>query len=417
MWPLLLTKKSKKSQSTQTKGGKEERKEVLRGDKLRHAINKCYSIFSTAGWTGGGLEQAWLLHPVPQRYGRAKFDKVKSHLPENSAEQSPCRTEMNFSSASFDFSPKIKSSELWHRMRSVWDHSFFPFFFLSFLSFLISCLFFLPSSYPLYFLFILLSILSFYFIPSISLSIMQTFFLPFLSSLLPRLSVLSISLSSYSSSFPCFCLSFLFSTLPHLFICFSFPPFLLFHSFGISQWNLLSLSPCLHFISLFWSHRSEVNHLQTNSISQSQISRCCCQNSSASNKTHTQDETDLNQQKIYVHSCKSVNQVADKASPHLINAVYWTEIHFFQLWLHFSRFLLAILGTSFEQLTVKVCLWIQVQQFVIEKHPLNCLLCMFETRIHSMIINHLFAGVKRIEKIREMQKVHVGLVYAFVCMS
>lgn len=285
----------------------------------------------------------------------------------------------------------------------------FPFSFFQFPYFL--------SVLPSFLLSSLLSILSFYFIPSISLSIMQTFFLPFLSSLLPRFSVLSISLSSYSSSFPCFCLSFLFSTLPHLFICFSFPPFLLFHSFGISQWNLLSLSPCLHFISLFWSHRSEVNHLQTNSISQSQISRCCCQNSSASNKTHTQDETDLNQQKIYVHSCKSVNQVADKASPHLINAVYWTEIHFFQLWLHFSRFLLAILGTSFEQLTVKVCLWIQVQQFVIEKHPLNCLLCMFETRIHSMIINHLFAGVKRIEKIREMQKVHVGLVYAFVCMS
>lgn len=52
-----------------------------------------------------------------------------------------------------------------------------------------------------------------------------------------------------------------------------------------------------------------------------------------------------------------------------------------------------------------------------KKHSLNCLLCMFETRTHSMIINGLFVGVKRIEKIRKMQKVHVGLVYAFVFMS
>lgn len=77
---------------------------------MEHAV-KCYSISSAAGWTGSSLQQAWMLRAAPQRYGLAKFDKVKSHLPESAA-VSPRRIEMNFSSASFDFPPKIKSTEL-----------------------------------------------------------------------------------------------------------------------------------------------------------------------------------------------------------------------------------------------------------------------------------------------------------------
>lgn len=66
-------------------------------DKLRHAVDKGYGTFPAAGGTGAGLQHA------PQRYGGTKSDKVKSHLPESAA-ASPRRTEMNFSSASFDFS-------------------------------------------------------------------------------------------------------------------------------------------------------------------------------------------------------------------------------------------------------------------------------------------------------------------------
>lgn len=100
--------KGKKSQSTQTKGWIKARREVLRRDESGHAINK---ELPAAGRPGSGLQLARLLHPNPQRYGHAKFDKVKSHLPENAA-VSPRGTEMNFSSASFYFSPKIKSTEL-----------------------------------------------------------------------------------------------------------------------------------------------------------------------------------------------------------------------------------------------------------------------------------------------------------------
>lgn len=74
---------------------------------MEHAV-KCYSISSAAGWTGSSLQQAWMLRAAPQRYGLAKFDKVKSHLPESAA-VSPRRIEMNFSSASFDFPPKLKA--------------------------------------------------------------------------------------------------------------------------------------------------------------------------------------------------------------------------------------------------------------------------------------------------------------------
>lgn len=54
----------------------------------------------TSGYQRAGWKRA-----APQRYGGAKFDKVKIHLQENAA-VSPCRTQMNFSSASFDFFPE-----------------------------------------------------------------------------------------------------------------------------------------------------------------------------------------------------------------------------------------------------------------------------------------------------------------------
>lgn len=119
--------KGKKSQSTQTKGWIKARKEVLRRDKSRHAINK---ELPAAGRPAAGRP----LHPAPQRYGHAEFDKVKSHLPENAA-VSPRGTEMNFSSASFYFSPKLKALSCDTR-RAVCLRSFLlsPFFFHSFTS-------------------------------------------------------------------------------------------------------------------------------------------------------------------------------------------------------------------------------------------------------------------------------------------
>lgn len=164
--------KGKKSQSTQTKGWIKARKEVLRRDKSRHAINK---ELPAAGRPAAGRP----LHPAPQRYGHAEFDKVKSHLPENAA-VSPRGTEMNFSSASFYFSPKLKALSCDTR-RAVCLRSFLlsPFFFHSFTSatsvlpsfhpnFLISLSFlnfssFLEVSFPL------TIVLSFFF-PSLSLS-------------------------------------------------------------------------------------------------------------------------------------------------------------------------------------------------------------------------------------------------------
>lgn len=142
-------------------------------------------------------------------------------------------------------------------------------YFLSVLpSFLLSCLLSFITSFRPFFLFF--SLHQFFY----HANILFLFFLPFLSSLLPSFCPFNYSFLLPFLLFLFFCLSFLLSALPHLFLCFSFPPSLLFRSFATSRWNLLSysLSPCLHFISLSWSHRSEVNRLQTNSISQTQIS-------------------------------------------------------------------------------------------------------------------------------------------------
>ena len=144
---VVAQKKSKKSWFTRWKKGI---KAAWRRDKLRRAVDTCCRTFAAAGRAGGGSQRARLPRAAPQRYGRAKFDKVESHLPESAA-VSPRRTEMNFSSASFDFSPKIKSTELWHKMKSVWDLSFFPAFtsFLSFFpSFVCFCCSILPSFSP-----------------------------------------------------------------------------------------------------------------------------------------------------------------------------------------------------------------------------------------------------------------------------
>lgn len=209
---------------------------------MEHAV-KCYSISSAAGWTGSSLQQAWLLRAAPQRYGLAKFDKVKSHLPESAA-VSPRRIEMNFSSASFDFSPKIKSTELWHKMKSasqifhflllfffyffpifsffLWYFSVFYFILLIyfyFISFFCIILLFLTSS--LFFLNFRISLLLLFFLPSVFTSICLFLCPPFKSFFL------SLVFFSYFHWFlpsiiqtRCFALHLFFLSLE---LCFSHP--------------------------------------------------------------------------------------------------------------------------------------------------------------------------------------------------
>lgn len=214
---------------------------------MEHAV-KCYSISSAAGWTGSSLQQAWLLRAAPQRYGLAKFDKVKSHLPESAA-VSPCRIEMNFSSASFDFFPKIKSTELWHKMKSAsqifqfllsFPSSFFPIF-----SFFL-WYFFSLSFHPAY-----ISTL-FHFLYHSTFPYFQSFFskFPYFSS---------------ASVLPSFCLyihlTFLCVFHSNLSSCLYFCSY--FHWFwpSIIQSRCFALHPFFLSLGLCFSHPSSVPYL------------------------------------------------------------------------------------------------------------------------------------------------------------
>lgn len=177
---------------------------------MEHAV-KCYSISSAAGWTGSSLQQAWLLRAAPQRYSLAKFDKVKSHLPESAA-VSPRRIEMNFSSASFDFFPKIKSTELWHKMKSasqifhfLLSFPSFHFFFGTFQSFISSCLYFYFISFFVSFYFSLLLVFFFW---------ISVFLFCFCSSFLLSLRPFAFSLRP---PFKSFFLSLVFFLFPLIF--------------------------------------------------------------------------------------------------------------------------------------------------------------------------------------------------------
>lgn len=182
-----------------------------------------------AGWTGSSLQQAGPLRLVPQRYGRATFDKVKSHLAENAAE-SPRRTEMSFSSASFDFfPPKLKALScnarrevhLWSLSSSA--PSFIPSIYSFFLPSHLVILVFDPLlSELLSFLFVLHSFLPSFHLYPLSFSFFVSFFTSF--------QTLFASFHSYfwfvSGSFLPFILLFFFpSFLPS---SHSFLPFILF---------------------------------------------------------------------------------------------------------------------------------------------------------------------------------------------
>lgn len=162
---------------------------------MEHAV-KCYSISSAAGWTGSSLQQAWMLRAAPQRYGLAKFDKVKSHLPESAA-VSPRRIEWISAPLHLTFPPKLKALSCDTRwkvhLRSFTFYFFFftsfpsfHFFFGTFQSFISSCLY--------------ISTL-FHFFVSFYFSLLLVFFF------------------WISVFFFCFCSSFLLSLHPFAFFC------------------------------------------------------------------------------------------------------------------------------------------------------------------------------------------------------
>lgn len=182
-----------------------------------------------AGRTGRGLQSPGRpILPFRDTAG-TEFDGVKSYLPANAA-VSPRRTEMNFSSASFDFFPKIKSTGLWRMMRS--SSVIFPPSHLFSASFPLTppcfsrVLCFLLSFYLQYFF----SFRLHWFIHPSCAFLSPSHRLPFLS-FLPSFSCISYTLLCFLSrvsSFPCFHSSF-FPLLLYVYSFFSvfvtFSPF------------------------------------------------------------------------------------------------------------------------------------------------------------------------------------------------
>lgn len=122
------------------------------------------------------------------------------------------------------------------------------------------------------------------------------------------------------SDLPSFCLTFLLCSLRSF----------LYFFYCLSLELTLTL-PAFTSISLAVTHvsrSSKVNHLQTNSFSQRQLSDISVKTAMPATQsklrhTHTQDENDLKSQYIYVHNCKSPNQELTKH--HHIWLILWTE--------------------------------------------------------------------------------------------
>lgn len=260
----------------------EEEKKRWDGTNWDMLLTRATVGLPAAGRTGSAVvcSGGRLLRPVPQRYSSTKFDKVKSHLAENAAE-SPGRTEMSFSSASFDFFPqKLKALSCDARWEvCLWSLLLFRSFLLFFLIFLLSippysCLHSLLlselptllSSLPSFFLF--LRPTSVFLFPSILLSFIPSrlsflFLLPSIPSFVP--SILHPFLSYFLLLFfvilpsfhPTFHPSLLFLSTS-LFTFLPIPPHYLPTTTVITA---LALSVSLSLSAR--SPRSEVNHLQT----------------------------------------------------------------------------------------------------------------------------------------------------------